>query len=170
MHIPNKQERKEIDLIEHYGVENASVIVQVSHQSYRPTLARCLAMIEKESGGANIFGGDPGGLALPRAWFETEVTHSKYEVYAKRRDEGMTPNGVGPTQLTSTFLQVAADKKGGCWEPLHNCEIGFAFLHGLILRFGVAGGFGSYNGSGPNGSYAQNALLQAKAWENRGLR
>jgi hypothetical protein len=168
MHIPNKQERREISLIERYGVDNASECVQASHQQYRPTLARCLAMLEMESSGRNIFGADPGGTALPRAWFDTPVTEQKYQVYKMRRNEGMTPNGVGPTQLTATFLQVAAEKRGGCWVPLHNMEVGFAYLHTLMLQRGEWGGFESYNGSGPAAiAYANRAVAHAKTWRAR---
>lgn len=162
------RDRRVFNLLEGHGIHNAEAVIEAEHQQYRPTLARCLAMLENESGGANIFGADPGGTALPRVWYNTAVTHDKYKVYLKRRHEGLTPNGVGPCQLTAAFLQDAADKRGGCWVPKHNMEVGFAFLHGLILRRGVFGGFESYNGSGPAAvAYANRAMARAEAWETR---
>lgn len=161
-------DRQRVKLIESHGIQNAKTCVEVEHQQYRPTLARCLAMLENESSGRNIFGADPGGTALPRGWYNALVTEDRYKVYAKRRNEGMTPNGVGPCQLTATFLQVAADRRGGCWVPKHNMEIGFAFLHGLILQHGVFGGFEAYNGSGPAAvAYAERAVHRARIWEAR---
>lgn len=153
-------------LMRQHGLENVLTCIEVEHQRYRPTLERCIALLENESGGANIFGADVGGSALPREWYGTAVTQSKYEVYKHRRQSGLTPNGVGPCQLTSAFLQDSADSKGGCWVPAHNMEVGFAFLHTLILQHGVWGGFKAYNGSGPAAvSYANRAVARADMWQ-----
>lgn len=165
-----------IKIIDAWGVDNADACVRAAHQNYRPTLPRCLAMLEMESGGRNVFGGDPWnseeypkGPALPDKWHDTDVNWIKYESYKHKREQGLQPNGVGPTQLTSVFLQVAADKKGGCDNPLPNMEVGFAYLHGLILRAGDPwAGARDYNGSGPAAeSYANNFMLRAEAWERR---
>lgn len=162
----NDQQR--VQLIKAHGIQNAATCVEVEHQHFRPTLARCLALLENESGGENIFGADPGGTALPRVWYDTVVTEEKYRVYLHRRNEGMTPNGVGPCQLTSAFLQDAADKKGGCWQVKPNMEVGFAFLHGLMLAHGPFGGFEAFNGSGPAAvAYAERAIARAELWERR---
>lgn len=168
MFLPSGHDRKVIRLIEQHGISNAETAVEVEHQHYRPTLARCLALLENESSGRNIFGADPGGTALPRAWYDTEVTEQKYKVYLQRRHEGLTPNGVGPCQLTDPFEQDAADRRGGCWKVKPNMEVGFAFVHGLILRYGPFEGFRHYNGSGPAAfAYAERAMARAKAWEAR---
>jgi hypothetical protein len=162
-------EQRLVELVSAHGIANAGDCVTASQQPGRPTLPRCLAMLENESGGRNVFGADPGGSALPRGWFDTEVTHAKYLVYKFRRDRlGLTPNGVGPCQLTSVGLQKEAEQLGGCWKPLHNMQVGFHFLHGLILEHGVFGGFESYNGSGAAAvSYAERAMSRAAVWEGR---
>lgn len=162
------RDRKVLRLLEEHGIENGETAIIVEHEHNRPTLARCLALLENESGGANIFGADPDGIALPRQWYDTPVTENKYRVYLKRRHEGMTPNGVGPCQLTSAGLQDEADNLGGCWKVDPNMKVGFAFLHQLILEHGVFGGFEHFNGSGPAAvEYAIRALARAKAWETR---
>lgn len=153
-------------LVARYGIQNASAAVDAAQQGYRPTLARCLALLENESAGRNIFGAE--GTACPHEWWEGDVTQERYEIYRRRLNEGATPDGVGPCQLTNPSLQHSADMKGGCWIPIHNMEVGFAFLHGLIIQSGVWGGFRRYNGSGPAAeAYADRALERAGAWQER---
>jgi hypothetical protein len=172
----NAQDERRVALITDYGIDNAAACVAASHQEYRPTLARCLAMLENESGGRNIFGADPWdpgayprGAALPPEWRDSEVTQHRYTIYKERRNAGCQPNGVGPTQITDASLQEAAERAGGCWIPLHNMSVGFGFLHGLIEQLGsVWDGFRAYNGSGPAAdAYADRALERAELWEHR---
>lgn len=155
-----------VRLISGYGtiVENVAVAVEVSHEKDRPTLPRCLALLENESAGENIYGREG---ALPALW-GTHVTEANYREYETARSRGEGNNGVGPCQLTSTGYQVEADNLGGCWVPKHNMQVGFSILHQLILRRGVWGGFESYNGSGPPAeAYANRAVGRAEAWEQR---
>lgn len=162
------RDRQILHLLESHGIQNAETAIIVEHEKDRPTLARCLALLENESGGANIFGADPGGTALPRQWYDTGVTESKYRVYLKRRHEGMTPNGVGPCQLTNPTEQDRADRMGGCWKVDPNMKVGFAMLHNLIETYGVFEGFRRYNGSGQAAVlYALRAVSRAKIWEQR---
>lgn len=120
-------------------------------------LASVCATVQDESGGRNIFGGDPWdseayprGAALPEAWHEQPVTRYKYTLYKMRRNRGMQPNGVGPGQLTSTSLQVEAEKAGGCWKPYPNLVVSFHYLKQLFMITGSAEfGYQRYNGSGP---------------------
>lgn len=157
-------------LIAAYGIQNAADCV-AAHNKTGLDLSDCLAMLENESGGRNEFGADPGGNALPRAWFDTTVTRAKYTVYKIRRNLGMTPNGVGPCQLTSVGLQKEAEKAGGCWKPLHNMGVGFTFLKQLQAEHGREGGFAAYNGSGPAAvAYGQRAMERAAIWHDRFLK
>jgi hypothetical protein len=160
-------DEKLVKLISDWGVGNASDCV-AAHNRIGLDLSDCLAMLENESGGRNIFGADPGGNALPSAWFDTSVTRAKYTFYKLRRNLGMTPNGVGPCQLTSTDLQREAEKAGGCWKPLHNMGVGFNFLKQLQAIHGREGGFAAYNGSGPAAvAYGQRAMERAAIWHDR---
>lgn len=165
-------------LITDYGIANADAIVQAHQQPNRPTLARCLALLENESGGRNVFGAE--GTACPAEWYEQEVTQHRYTIYKLRRDQGLTPNGVGPTQLTDPTYQQDADQRGGCWIPLHNLEVGLGLLHALITRNAstdhptpddVETGYREYNGGPtPNDAsinYALRATERAHIWERR---
>lgn len=156
-----------VQLITDYGIANAAAAVQASREPNRPTLARCLALLENESAGRNVFGGEEG--ACPPEWLEQEVTQHRYTIYKARRNNGMAPNGVGPTQLTDPNLQEAAEHAGGCWIPLHNMQIGFSFLHQLIQREGnPQAGFQAYNGTGPQAqAYALRAIERTSIWEIR---
>jgi hypothetical protein len=160
-------EQKRARMIAAYGIENAQAIVEAQAASPdRPDLSQCLAMIENESAGHNIFGGE--GSACPVEWYEQEVTEPRYVVYRERRDRGMTPNGVGPTQITDPALQIQAQDLGGCWQPRFNCDVGFHFLHGLMVEHGTQGGFEAYNGSGPAAQeYAERAMRWAAIWHDR---
>ncbi len=156
-----------VQLITDYGIANADAAVKASHESNRPTLARCLALLENESAGRNIFGAE--GTACPTSWYEQEVTQHRYTIYKQRRNAGETTNGVGPTQLTDPTLQIAAEHAGGCWIPLHNMQIGFQFLHQLIERWDTPlAGFHAYNGAGPAAAqYALRAIERTSIWEDR---
>ena len=169
-------DKRRIQLITDYGIANAEPAVIVSHYQNKPLLSRCLAMLENESGGRNIFGADPWdpaayplGSALPAEWHEAEVTQHRYTIYKMRRRAGLQPNGVGPCQLTDPGEQIAAEHAGGCWIPLHNMAVGFTFLHELIKINGSPwAGFRSYNGSGPAAeAYANRAMERAAIWQAR---
>lgn len=153
-------------LISDYGIANADACLQATQEHNRPTLPRALALLENESAGRNIFG-DEGG-ACPPEWLEQEVTQHRYTIYKARRDAGDAPNGVGPTQLTDPGLQIAAERAGGCWIPLHNMQVGFATLHQLIETSDLWEGYRRYNGSGPAAdAYADRAVERARIWEDR---
>jgi hypothetical protein len=156
-----------IQLISDYGIANADAAIQASREPGRPILARCLALLENESTGRNIFGAE--GSACPAEWYEQEVTQHRYTIYKTRRNQGLTPNGVGPTQLTDPALQKAAEHAGGCWIPLHNMQVGFGFLHQLITQLDDPWeGFRAYNGTGPQAqAYAQRATERTHIWEAR---
>lgn len=132
------------------------------------TLAAVCAVLVSESNGRNIWGADPGGIALDPAWGLSEhpVTQADYTRYKLRRNEGYQPQGCGPCQLTSASLQIEAEHAGGCWRPLPNCIIGFEFLKGLFEREGSAlAGFGAFNGSGAGGAYAHQAVARMEQFQ-----
>jgi hypothetical protein len=146
-----------VKVLEDRGLQNAQDIIDAFNQGggaddrIQWSLAAVCATVQDESGGRNVFGDDPAGDALPRMWFGTPVTHTKYVVYRWRRNHGMTPNGVGPCQLTSASLQIEAEKLGGCWKPIPNMLVGFHFLKELFIEHGSARlGYQFYNGSGPD--------------------
>jgi hypothetical protein len=160
MMTPQEELSKRTQLVADYGIANAADIVQAHARVGGITLSECLAMIENETFGRNEFGGE--GTATPRAWYEQPVTQARYTVYKLRRRLGFTVNGVGPTQITDTALQIEAEKLGGCWKPLHNCEVGFRFLANLITTHGQQAGFTAYNDA-----YGARATERANTWHFR---
>jgi len=164
------RENRLVTLLRDWGIANAQDCVQ-AHSRVGGLLSDCVALLENESGGRNIFGADPGGYALPTQWYDTPVTRYKYTIYKIRRNMGMTPNGVGPCQLTSTDLQKEAERLGGCWKPHYNMIVGFVFLKQLQDQYGRRNGFRSFNGSGPAAeSYADRAIERSNIWHDRFVR
>ncbi len=160
------EQEKLVRVISSYGMQNAQACVEAQDAKNRPELSQCLAMLENESGGRNIFGGE--GTACPEEWYEQEVTEPRYVVYRERRDKGFSPNGVGPTQITDPGLQIDAQELGGCWRPRLNMDVGFGFLHQLMVEHGSQGGFEAYNGSGPAAvAYAERAMQWTTIWHDR---
>ena len=162
------RDQRILQLLSAGGIQNGPDALIVSRQLQIP-LSAILAMLENESGGANIFGNDQGQPnALPRAWYGSHVTRAKYLLFRRRREKGMVSNGVGPAQLTSPGLQEQADSRGGCWKPLHNIYVGASYLS----QHAGAGAdwrnaFMDYNGSGPAAeAYAARAVAQMAAWHS----
>jgi hypothetical protein len=165
-----EHDRRLAEVIEANGITNAADAVAAAGATGLALSYAC-ALLENESAGRNIFGADPGGNALPRTWFDTPVTRTKYTIYKMRRNLGMTPNGVGPCQLTSIGLQKDAEKAGGCWKPRHNMGVGFTFLRQLQDAHGSQGGFRAFNGSGPAAvAYGERAIRRAAEWHQRFVR
>jgi hypothetical protein len=80
------------------------------------------ALIEHESGWANVFGHDPTIFVGAGT-----VTKTKYLTYRAAR--GTTKcQGVGPCQLTYWGFQDKADRYGGCWKPRYNIRVAFEVL------------------------------------------
>lgn len=158
-----------VQIIEREGFANAGAIVTACEQPYRPTPARLLAMIQNESTGRNVFGGEAG--ATPRAWLEQEVTVERAREYWQGVLRGEGRNGIGPTQITAEDLQAGVVRAHGVdalADALHTIEMGAAYLHGLIIHFGVGEGFRHYNGSGPDAiAYRDRALVNAGEWQHR---
>jgi hypothetical protein len=126
-----------------------------------------------ESNGRNIYGADPASAWCNDGPFgilwERDVTRDSYEWFGGMVDRGYTSNGVGPKQLTFRPLQKAADVRGGCWVPEHNCAAGNAFFIELIHQAGsVWGAFYAYNGAGAvAAAYANRAVGMAAVWRER---
>jgi hypothetical protein len=112
-----------------------------------PLSAICAVLRMETGGGRNVFGHD--GVRNP-ALKGGPVTRDTYRAYVKARDRGLGNQGVGPGQLTASFLQNLADQWGGCWKPAHNISVMTWHLGQLHKAFGSWRlAFQHYNGSGP---------------------
>lgn len=151
--------QRRMALLEAHGVENSHAIVTSLEKPERPVLSYALGMIENESHGRNVFGSEGAYAAV----YEQVVTEDRAMIYWKRSlTEGQ--NGIGPTQITDRDLQEEARKLGGLHSALATCDVGFHFLHGLILEHGLKGAYGNYNG-GPDWE----AVPAAVAYSNRAM-
>ena len=99
------------------------------------------ALLEKESGGHNVFGHDRDRAAryiFPARDGTVKVTKELYLEYKRRRvaSGNKAMQGVGPCQPTWSF-QDDADKLGGCWKPQVNMRVGFQRLASPCARTGL---------------------------------
>src|SRR5829696_6143802 len=141
-------------------------IVAASARSRVPVSLIC-AVLEMETGFANVFGHDRDRnrrLIFPAREGRADASTALYRRYKRGRARNGN-QGVGPMQLTSAFLQDAADKLGGCWQPGPNIRVGVEFLAGNIKRTGsVRGGLVAYNGSP---AYAGPVMELEEKWRRR---
>jgi hypothetical protein len=123
-------------------------IIAASREFSVPVALIC-AVLERETHFTNVFGHDAVRNPVkspPNA--NRPVTEALYRQYLGFRRQGLGCQGVGPMQLTSAFLQDAADKRGGTWKPGPNIHVGVAYLATCIRQGGgVRGGLTRYNGS-----------------------
>lgn len=131
-------------------------------------LAVAATMIEKESGGRNVWGSD--GVATGGHYVKgAAVTQADYLNYrAAVNANQILRQGCGPAQCTSAGYQNSADALGGCWLPVPNMRAGFRGLQAMINEYGTYGGFQHYNGSGPAAiAYANSAMSRYAVWQAR---
>ncbi len=134
-------------------------MLQATRESGLSVALAASVLIQESGGGQNIFGHDPTIFAGAG-----QVTEAKYAAYhAERVKSGnRLMQGVGPMQLTYWSYQDAADKIGGCWQPLANMRVGYHLLAENVRRDGLRAGVAAYNGSGPAAQrYAETVIQRA---------
>jgi hypothetical protein len=143
------------------GVSNSLRIVlecRHRHQHVLP-VSLGLALQEQESGGANIFGADIGGLFPHQPVTKERVLQLVDHVRA-----GGVSNGVGPFQLTFIGFLDEANRDGGAWEPAVNIATGLGIIADHIRQHGVRGGLAAYNAGTPTAAkglkYADHVMLE----------
>ncbi len=143
------------DLINRELHDHAAAIIY-GHEQTALELAICCAIVEQESGGANIFGCD---LGQGVAFCHQPVTKTKVaELLASSYS-----NGVGLTQLTYKPFVVEADHLGGAEKPRYQCVVGFRLMASLIKQYGE-GGMWHYNGSP---TYQAQIGAKVATWRSR---
>lgn len=141
------------------GIHNAYGAARVADDVGLPLYA-AYALLEKESGGRNIFGHDPTIFAGAG-----RVTKRKYLEYRAMRDRTGKSQGVGPCQLTWRGFQNKADALGGCWIPKYNMQVGF----GLLKEYHDTTGSWQAAGTKYNGSpeYGRDFATRVEKWRKR---
>jgi hypothetical protein len=154
-----------------FGLDNADAIQVAAKRAGLPFAVAC-ALMEKESGGRNIYGHDAGG-AGPHG---QPVTEANYRRFIAAVLDGATSNGVGPAQITWAGSLVNGKRDGGFftimqdrglrpWVPVDNMRFGFELLAGYHAQTGswIAAGE-RYNGAR---EYGVDLAKKIAAWRLR---
>jgi hypothetical protein len=107
-------------------LQNVSVIYAEANEVGLHLPVAC-ALMQKESGGANIYGNDEGGMLQG---FPDLVNKDNWEAFWWMvSHKGHQSNGVGPSQITSRgLLQSMLDKGLKPWSIGDNMKFGFTRL------------------------------------------
>lgn len=145
---------------------NARQLHRAAMNAGLPLPVAC-ALMEKESGGRNIYGHDPGGAL---EGFPGTVNRSNWEVFWWMVDkQGHQSNGVGPAQLTYPgFFRAMLVSGLQPWSVEHNARYGFHLLadyHVQAVKGGVEHPWVAagerYNGSL---SYGEDLVDKIREW------
>lgn len=104
------------------GLQNVDIAARVADETGNK-FYHVLALLEKESGGKNVYGHDAGGAL---SGFPGTVNKDNYAVFRWLVfDKGQTSNGVGPCQLTwKGFFTDMENHSLKPWEPYDNITYG----------------------------------------------
>ncbi len=136
----------------------------------RSDLARNCALVEIESGGRNIFGGDHGDVGDRPPYYRQPVTRERVQALRAGGSYSHGQNGVGLTQLTSFTFVEQAEKLGGAHMPVNQCVVGFAHMKMLIHNYWYMEALGAYNAGEGNrraviGTYAAKLSEAHERWD-----
>lgn len=111
-------------------IRNAATAARACREAGLPFYVAC-ALLEKESGGRNIYGHDAGGVFTRPSWLPAKrVTRRNWLVFRHRViDLGEQSNGIGPCQITSRGLLEEMERQGlKPWVVYDNMLFGFRLL------------------------------------------
>lgn len=136
-------------------------------------LSTACALIEKESAGRNLFGGDwgPRWTTVP-PYCQVAVTEARVKALIRNINSGGGQNGVGLTQLTSIGLVKEAERLGGAHLPRFQMRVGFRYLNSLIAQLGWPAGAAAYNAGAGNwraviDTYGADLARKEREWAAR---
>jgi hypothetical protein len=133
------------EVIDRNGGNGYGKLIVAKADKLKLPLVLACALVDLESTFHNVFGHDTVGTRNPIAK-GSKVTKESYKRYLAFRQQGLGTQGVGLTQLTFFSIQDAADRKGGCWKPAAQLEVGFQLLADHIRLLGRERGIRKYNG------------------------
>ncbi len=154
-----------------YGLVNVTTLAEAADLVGIPFPAAC-ALMEKESGGRNIYGHDQGG-AGPAG---QPVTRTNFEAFLAKVLAGATSNGVGPSQITYAgplvngrrdggFFRIMAEQGLRPWVVADNMRFGLDLLWGYYQSsFSWVTAGERYNGAR---SYGDALAVKVQEWERR---
>lgn len=144
-------------------LQNAHIAAVACRDAGLPFYVAC-ALLEKESGGRNVFGNDKGGAL---SGFPDTVNKDNYAVFRWLViDKGQTSNGVGPCQITYRGFFTDMEKRGlKPYDAHDNMRYGFE----LLARYEREKGSWAAAGTAYNGAAAYGRDLEKKVaeWKQR---
>lgn len=145
------------------GMHNADILAKVADE-LGVEYSACLALMEMESNGENIWGADKGGYFSGKKGL---VTEADYKIFRNAVvTHGHTSNGVGPAQITWRGFFPDMEKKGlKPWDIHDNMK------YGLTLLFSYYKASGSWTSAGKkyNGALSYGIRFAAKRLKWRTL-
>ncbi len=136
------------------------------------------AILQKETGGRNIYGHDRGGV-FSLASGNKDVTEENFKEFWRKVKGGATSNGVGPMQITYRgHFPIMAQLGLKAWVPADNIDYGIRVIAADYRAQRVAGksvpqafhyaatvyNLGSFKSTWP---YGLDALDKAAVWKQR---
>lgn len=158
------------------GLANADLIVQAASATGLP-LAILAAMVQKESGGQNIYGRDGKDTASPGVYandYPLQVTKENFTEFRAAVLAGQKSNGVGPSQITYPgYWKQYPDYP--FWDVLANLKFGATLLMDLLdgdySDASISSAGARYNGGTNPGekaiAYGADLLTETNTWRAR---
>ena len=155
------------------GLTNADLIVQAATATGIP-LAILAAMVQKESGGQNIYGRDGKDTASPGVYandYPLQVTKENFTEFRAAVLAGQKSNGVGPSQITYPgYWKQYPDYP--FWDVLANLKFGATLLMDLLdgdtSDASISSAGAHYNGGTNPGekavAYGADLLTKTNTW------
>lgn len=156
-----------------FGLENVGPLARACRLERVPFWLAC-ALMEKESGGRNVYGHDPGGVFSRDE--HDRVDARNFMQFLTRVMNGETSNGVGPAQITYAGAARGGHRDGGYfremaaegllpWEPEDNMRKGLRIIGAHKKARGSWAAAGTaYNG---RASYGADLVKKANEWRAR---
>jgi hypothetical protein len=177
----------QVKRVQEAGFQNVSAMAAACDETKCPFYL-AVAMFDKESNGANIYGHDKGG-AMNYPGESVQVTRDSYAVFRWLVDKGIPvqqpdgslkivkygPNGIGPGQITHPDLVARIKSQGlDIVNPADNILFSTKLLYGYYRygrdekKLGVRDSI-KYAGTRYNGNpdYGVDLLEQALKWKER---
>lgn len=154
------------------GLTNGEALAAACDKTGLPFYLAC-TILQKETGGRNVYGHDKGGAFSDPTGANIDVTEANYaEFHRLVFEQGHTSNGVGPMQVTWEGHFTAMDAAGlKPWVPTDNILYGVGVLQKSLTAYLSKGSNAEqafwltakdYNG---NAAYADDAVAKAKTWQ-----
>lgn len=173
-------ERDRLVRIASTRLQNAGVAYDVAREVGIPYVVAC-ALLEKESGGRNVWGSDAGGV---NAGSSLPITQTTFLEFYRKVTNGGISNGVGPCQITYAggkrdngtrdggFFRIMLERGLKPWLIADNMRFGFELIKGYHADRGTWLEAGAVYNGGPNPSpaamaYGRDFSAKVAQWVDR---